>query len=324
MELKLNDIRALGLAEKYKIGDGGEAASDPFPDVPCALLSADHITKYVLETGMVAPFDGEVYKKCPLKAASYEGKIGNCAYIFEKGISHPKKIFDGADEYLKVPANSIIFVECDKNFRLPSFIAVRFNLQIKHVHRGLLLGTGPLVDPCFWGKLCIPLHNLTNEDYYIPKTEGLIWIEFTKTSSSPTLGRPPSNTNLDDIKKAIEDAARQLRPEFSPIAIRSSIPDMVETANQKASLASTSASNSEAAAKSMRTWSLVGVFAGAISVFALAATVAGLSWTYYLDTKVRMDSLENRIKAIEAPRTGEPTGWWQSQIKSLNRKDPED
>ena len=302
------------------MGDGTRAVQDPFPDIPCALLSADHITKYVLQTGMIAPFDGEVYKKCPLKAASYEGKIGKCAYIFEKGISHPKKIFDGTEEFLKVPANSIVFVECDINFRLPSFIAVRFNLQIKHVHRGLLLGTGPLVDPCFWGKLCIPLHNLTNEDYYIPKAEGLIWIEFTKTSSSPTLGQPPSNTNLDDIKTSIENAARQLRPEFSPIAIRSSIPDMVETANQQAELASTSASKSEAAAKSMRTWSLVGVFAGAISVFALAATVVGLSWTYYLDTKVRMDTLEGRIKAVKSRRTVQLQDREQRQTNLLNGK----
>ena len=58
--------------------------------------------------------------------------------------------------------------------RLPNYIAVQFNLRITHVHRGLLLGTGPLVDPGFHGKILIPLHNLTSEKYIIRADEGLI------------------------------------------------------------------------------------------------------------------------------------------------------
>ena len=50
------------------------------------------------------------------------------------------------------------------------------------MHRGLLLGTGPLVDPGFHGRLLIPLHNLTSDEYTIRGDEGLIWMEFTKTS----------------------------------------------------------------------------------------------------------------------------------------------
>jgi hypothetical protein len=61
-------------------------------------------------------------------------------------------------------------------------MAIRFNLRIKHVHRGILLGTGPLVDPAFEGDLLIPLHNLTATDYRISANEGLIWVEFTKTT----------------------------------------------------------------------------------------------------------------------------------------------
>ena len=105
-------------------------------------------------------------------------------------------VHEGDEELVVIAANSIVFVECDLDFRLPDFLALRFNLHIRHVHRGLLLGTGPLVDPGYWGKLCIPLHNLTDEDYLIPRTEGLIWIEFTKTSlfqqkEPTTLGRDP-------------------------------------------------------------------------------------------------------------------------------------
>ena len=81
-----------------------------------------------------------------------------------------------------LPANSITFVQVEPHFRLPNYIAVRFNLRITHVHRGLLLGTGPLVDPGFHGRLLVPLHNLTAYEYYLDTTKALIWVEFTKTT----------------------------------------------------------------------------------------------------------------------------------------------
>src|SRR5690606_6283003 len=155
-------------------------------------------------------------------------RIGKNAYIFKKGNSAPQPALEDGAKNLKVPANSIVFVESDLDFRLPPFIAIRFNLQINHVHRGLLLGTGPLVDPGFWGKLCIPLHNLTNEDYEIPLEEGLFWVEFTKTTSVPVAGRPPSNTGFWDIRDFIRKASQPSDLTKPAIPILSSIPDMVD------------------------------------------------------------------------------------------------
>ncbi len=261
-------------------------AKDPFPEIPPALLSADDIIKYVEKTGMIAPFDGRSGAESSLKAASYESKIGGEAFIYEKGVNYPKKIYDGSQDFLEIPANSIVFVESAIYFRLPSFIAVRFNLQINHVHRGLLLGTGPLVDPGFWGKLCIPLHNLTNEPYCISRDDGLIWIEFTKTSSSPSHGRPPSNSDFPNIKKFIEKAAKPIFDDAAPIAIRSSIPDMVEEANSKsgeAAVAATKAANDAESAKDdakgaldqadkMRSYNFFAMIAAAGAILAVSVT----------------------------------------------------
>ncbi len=61
-------------------------------------------------------------------------------------------------------------------------MVLRFNLKVKHVYKGLLLGTGPIVDPGFKGKLHIPLHNLTSNDYEFKYKEELIQVEFTKLS----------------------------------------------------------------------------------------------------------------------------------------------
>ncbi|MBM7326347.1 hypothetical protein JS562_25080 [Agrobacterium sp. S2] len=176
--------------------------------IPPSLLSAEHIKAYVLATGLISPFYTGG-KKPRLKKASYEGRVGSVVYTFEGGAIKRVPFEDGK---FKVKANSIVFVECDLNFRLPEYIALRFNLQIKHVHRGLLLGTGPIVDPGFWGKLCIPLHNLTSEDYYLGENEGLIWVEFTKTTSTVSeaeaAGVRPSTTDFWDIKKVYLESCR--------------------------------------------------------------------------------------------------------------------
>jgi deoxycytidine triphosphate deaminase len=286
--IQLDNETALRLAEPFKMSGqtGQNLAKDPFPKSPAALLSADDIIRYVEKTGMISPFDGRSGEKSPLKAASYESKIGNEAFIYEKGVNYPKKIYDGSQDFLEIPANSIVFVESDIYFRLPPFMAVRFNLQINHVHRGLLLGTGPLVDPGFWGKLCIPLHNLTNEPYHIAKDDGLIWIEFTKTSSNPTHGRPPSNTDSPNIKGMIERAAKPIFENAAPIAIRSSIPDMVEVANRSseeaASAAKSAATNAQSAkedakgaldqADKMRSYNFFAMIAAAGAILGVSAT----------------------------------------------------
>lgn len=103
-------------------------------------------------------------------------------------------------------------------------------MQIKHVHRGLLLGTGPLVDPGYWGKLCIPLHNLTDEEYCIPADEGLIWIEFTKTTTiTDHVGRPPLGRKFDNIKDFLYKASSSYS-----VGIRSSIDGAIERSADRA------------------------------------------------------------------------------------------
>ena len=222
-----------------------------------------------MATGMISPFDPRDERR--LKKASYEGCIGKYAYWYStKGKLVCKEVY-GA---LRVPANSIVFVECDIDFRLPDFIALRFNLQIRHVHRGLLLGTGPLVDPGYWGKLCIPLHNLTNEDYLIPKNEGLIWIEFTKTSGSHGVGRNTLDvTGPDkgwwDIRKFIEKAARPLVNTGETAAIQSSIPFVAESARSEAKKAKLDAEKAARTARSMKNISFIAIIAVAVAIIAL-------------------------------------------------------
>ncbi|WP_449409268.1 hypothetical protein [Methylobacterium komagatae] len=158
---------------------------DPFPHVPPALLSSAEILDYDRVTGMTGiPMKGvsQPHKE-HLKAASLEVFIGG-EYVYWKGDKKIEKTLKDEDAFLKLPANSIVFVQTRNFFHLPQYIAMRFNLRITHVHRGLLLGTGPLVDPGFSGRLLIPLHNLTSSDYFLDTKKALIWVEFTKTSAN--------------------------------------------------------------------------------------------------------------------------------------------
>jgi len=156
------------------------AKKDPLPDIPPALLNSADIQDYVAITGMIFPFHPEK-EKGKLKTASYEvDLLGTIIYWDKNNIKKTEELTKG--KTFKLVSNSIAFVTPEPTFRLPDYIAVRFNLKITNVHRGILLGTGPLVDPGYEGKLLIPLHNLTSNDYIFTGGEGFIWMEFTKLS----------------------------------------------------------------------------------------------------------------------------------------------
>lgn len=278
---------------------GGE---DPFPKDPKALLSDGDIQKYVLATGAISPFyvGGERNR---LKKASYEGRIGEHAYLYDDN----KCLVKTCTNPLVVKENSIVFVECDLDFRLPDFMALRFNLQIRHVHRGLLLGTGPLIDPGFWGKLCIPLHNLTDEDYSIPKSEGLIWIEFTKTSGNVKGGRNPLAQVGDRkehwcIKKFINKAASPINGLGKHVAIRSSIPLIAKDAEKKAAEAVESAKeakkNATAAVKSARKAQRTLFTFGLAGAVAILIALVGLGYTAYSNIQTANNATRSAYNAM--------------------------
>ena len=104
----LSTESARQLAEGFKNRGGW----DPYPHIPCALLSADHVIQYAQRTGMISPlYRGKSWIR--MKKASYEGRLGKFAYKYDENgelIAIPVK------EKLIVEANSIVFVSCDVHF----------------------------------------------------------------------------------------------------------------------------------------------------------------------------------------------------------------
>lgn len=217
---------------------------DPFPEIPPALLNSSDIRSYVGATGMIHPFaDAEEN----FKTASYEvSLLGKCVYWDSEGNKIIQHVQRGEEFLLR--QNSIAFVTLEPMFRLPQYIALRFNLKITHVYRGILLGTGPLVDPGYRNRLSIPLHNLTTNDYIFRGGEGLIWMEFTKLHHS-SFGDPQPGSEAPEkwtgqiaefpvVKNQLSDVEDYIRKGEPHRSVRSSIPKVFHDAEKAAKEAS--------------------------------------------------------------------------------------
>jgi deoxycytidine triphosphate deaminase len=169
---------------------------DPFPRIPCALLHSGHLASYAVATGMIDPFEPANLTKPATYAVPL---MGPCRYRDDEGKQHAFYLSNDAAarnehlevrERLELRPNSICYITLKPYFRMPAYIAGRFNLLIRDVYRGLLVGTGPLVDPGFDGYLSIPIHNFTNNVYNFLAGENFVYFEFTKLSWSNPLTLP--------------------------------------------------------------------------------------------------------------------------------------
>lgn len=274
-------------------------SKDPFPDIPPALLNSADIEDYARETGMIYPFEPK-----DLKSGSYEVRLGG------KGDKFPLR------------PNSIAFVTPEPIFRLPDYIALRFNLRIKNVHRGLLLGTGPLIDPGFEGQLLIPLHNLTRNEYTFEYGEGLIWVEFTKLSPYKDWAQVSEKKDRSGKYVVFPENKKHLPPEYylskaleghSSSTIQSSLPDIILSARHSAQesekaagAAAKSAKDTADKAASTRSRITAGVIiavaAVVIALIALAIQVYTLTQdaiSYVRQNSQILNEEKERLQALE-------------------------
>lgn len=174
--------------------------------IPPALLNSADIAAYAEQ---LSPRLFEPFNKDGLKTATYEIPFEGDVYRWRDESSSLEKHILTKDGVFTIDANSIVYVSPETYFRVPHFLALRFNLHIKLVHRGLLLGTGPLVDPGFAGRLLIPVHNLTSQPLVVRGGDGFLWVEVTKispvrfgSSQVPFAGSKKARTAEDYLKAA--------------------------------------------------------------------------------------------------------------------------
>lgn len=283
-------------------------SADPFPWIGAALLNSADLLKYLLTVGIVEPFEEK-----KLKGVTYQCAFSGEAYRFESESNSMKEIPLGKDNELILEPNSIIYLKIEEKLRVPEYMALRFNLSVSNAYKGLLLGTGPIVDPGFEGNLFIPLHNLTGNEYIIKKGAPLIRIEFTKLSRhaawdskkgnlfppvEPITKETPKDASFYSfIEDALLDSGKkQFFTRGGVISVRSSIPDAIANSAKKADDAQKSASEAEKSAKNaqetMRNWSIISAISAAIAVVGILLT----SYSLIQDANARYDGM---VQAVE-------------------------
>lgn len=223
---------------------------DPLPEIEPALLNSEDIRRYVDAECLL---DKDSFDAERMKPASYEMRFLGTLYDWKQRNGElerrRREIVEGED--VELSKNSISYLWIKERLRLPEYIAARFNLRISEVHKGILLGTGPLVDPGFGGQILIPLHNLTDNSYLLRGGEGIIWVEFTKVSKNhywlPGQGETERPSGLMEFpsNKAIDDPDAYLKKAGAVRGVQSAFRGALDHAKD-------SADDSQAAAEAAR------------------------------------------------------------------------
>jgi len=151
-------------------------------NIPPGQLSSPHI-RYCVEKYKIL----ENYEDACMDSATYHMRLGGKVLTWEAGKKVGYTLGKCEDKKNRVKRNvilqpnSLTFVTTIEKFNLPKDIIARFNLKSKWVHQGILLGTGPIVDPELVANLLIPLHNFSSQPIEIGYEEKIISVEFTKT-----------------------------------------------------------------------------------------------------------------------------------------------
>ncbi len=292
----------------------GAKEQDPYPRVPPALLNSAHIEDYMLATAMVFPYEPK-----RRKSASYAMRVGNrMAFYDPKTPQQTPYRSLKAGQTFELPPNSLVYVQTKELFQLPNYMAVRFNLHIELVHKGLLLGTGPLVDPGFSGRLLIPLHNMTASTYVLAEDDELIWVEFTKTSAHPhwlpeaqarnmpgkpiaqyaDFPKPKTNMRIEDyFERARRPHPSKANFETYPFPANA-IPNGVAEAQRLAEDSKNEAETARKAAASLQKYGFIGILVAIITTALPLAALLYSSWQMVQATVQMADGSNGKVQAL--------------------------
>ncbi len=140
----------------------------------------------------------------------------------------------GSDEfgpYFIVPRNTLSYIKLRQELRIPYYFIGRHNLKISYVYQGLLLGTGPQVDPGYVGNLYIPLHNLTTRDVHVHINRSFVSIDFVRTTPMEFATVPAS---LESLYKEHERSKHLL--ELSKVNERRELQDYLRDATPQSAM----------------------------------------------------------------------------------------
>jgi len=151
---------------------------DPDKDAGHGVLLSDRIRFYAGKVKLI-----EQFNESHLGPASYDVTLGTeCWYAdHSQKTGEPKRIL-AKGETLTLEPNSIVYVSSFEKLNLPFYLVARFNLKLRFLHEGILVGAGPQIDPGFAGRLSCPLHNMSGSNVSLICGEPFAVMEFQKTT----------------------------------------------------------------------------------------------------------------------------------------------
>lgn len=185
------------LTDPEKDRNSANMWSDPDLDNIQGVLLSDRIRFYVDKVRLIEPFTD-----ANLGPASYDLTLGaECWYAEHlKDTGQAKRILAPGERLILRP-NSITFVSTRETLNLPFYLVAKFNLKLRFLHEGLLLGTGPQIDPGFRGRLSCPLHNISSEKISLTLGEPFAVMEFHKTSPFAQEEQLAANATIAEIRR---------------------------------------------------------------------------------------------------------------------------
>jgi deoxycytidine triphosphate deaminase len=272
------------------------------PDRKGMLLS-DQIERFCNVKLLIA----ENYDSRKLRPAAYTLTIGD-EYVDSRG---RRKTLTSDKPSYEMPPNSIVFVSIKEMLNLPYYIAARFNLRVDWVYKGILLGTGPQVEPGFHGYLSCPLYNLTDRPHTITRGDEFATIDFERTTTFVDLtpGQIAPKVKPSGKLEVYEDGGRRF------LLFKQGLMQPLEKYSRDHRIVSSLFELS----REVKTWRNIGIGI-AVSFLALTLALLGLHNNLLRETvtnskdigqlREQVDSLRRQLHADHAPH--EP-------IKSLAR-----
>jgi hypothetical protein len=318
---------------------------DPLIDhagVGGAVLLGDVIKKYVVQFNLL--FDKSSFDEGKLKGASYTmTPAENDAWRFvpkRDGAGDEKvaleKGRDAIGDYYVVPRNSLVYIKLKQKLRLPFYMIGRHNLKIRYVYKGLLLGTGPQVDPGFEGQLFIPLHNFTTSNVYVYISgihNSFVSIDFVRTTSFGNVEGPNIFT-VKDLRNSLKTSkSSKIIIEEKKVEERKELEDYLEGAKPRSQLSQIESDyvrlvdktrsdyddllkDVRKEIKDLRKWSAVERLVVGIAVFGLIVTALGYFLTFSADLKTQGKDLKTLVASSDA-------GKLDSRIRTLETNSAE-
>jgi deoxycytidine triphosphate deaminase len=280
--------------------------------IPSGMLSSPQIEYCVKKYKIIKNF-----KKEQLGSATYNMRIGGEVLAWDR--DRKVEFTLGKDEdknkniknSLEFKPNSLTFVTTIEKFQLTKDIIARFNLKSVLVHKGLLLGTGPIVDPQLHARLLIPIHNFSNKVITLSYGDELISVEFTKTLDPDMPCRLPTgeyaiyidneNWNFDPRKyrKRIGDneVASSVKSQFEAYDdtikfYENKIKEI--TTNNEQEIAKIVKEKNDLLRTSTR-WNLIGL----LGVIAAIGALFYMSWDLMTKAQDKADAAYNLVKQFD-------------------------